>query len=418
MANLENQVFKLLGDETNHQAFREYVPEDILSPVGRKLLGYVDKWWSEYPNSVEVDWQDFSEWLGYFAAPKDTHLEAMQQLCSVTGGVDYTETARDILNRAVEQDVTERIEGHLSSDDDLDIVYIRDLIEGLEEFRSKDLTADKFEIETDIEQVLKNSHITDEGLPFSLACLQQSVGPLRPGDTVYIPARPEVGKTTFLVHQTGHMMEQTEDTNAIVFSNEEDGNRVMIRLYQSVLNWTTKDILANPANAKVEYEKQMGSLDRVRVIHAAGLHKRDVERVIEKYNPDLIVFNMLSKIGGFGSSKYQNDVDMYSAQGVWMRELANGFNCAAMTAWQAGGSAHGKAWVEQDDMYGSKTGIVAEADVILGIGKLVEHGAVENHRYLHLSKNKLPGDSKTDEKLRHGYFDDVYIDSEKGRYYE
>jgi hypothetical protein len=390
----------------------------MLSPVGKRLLKFVDKYWGEYAGESELGWNDLAKWLEHYAAPKDTHLDAMQQLCYVTEDVEVTSTARDILNRAVEKDVTEQIEGHLESSDEVDVVYLRDLIEGLEEFRSRDLTTDKFEVETDIENVLENSHITDDGLPFSLDCLQRAVGPLRPGDTVYVPARPEVGKTTFLVHQTGYMIASTEDTNAVIISNEEDGNRVMIRLYQSVLGWTTKDIINNPAKAKSEYISVMGSLDRVKIVHAAGLHKRDVERVIEKYDPSLVVFNMLSKISGFGSSRVQNDVDVYSAQGVWMRELANGFGCAAMTAWQAGGSAHGKAWVEQDDMYGSKTGIVAEADVILGIGKLVEHGSVENHRYIHLSKNKLPGDSKTDEKLRHGYFDDVYIDTERGRYFE
>lgn len=417
MAGLENEILKVIGAKEGYDAYRDYLPEEILSPVGRRLLKYVDKFHDDYTYPDITDWQDFARWLGHSAATKDSHLEAMQQICEVTDGVEYIGTARDVLNKAVERDVSEQILGHLEKDDDLDIATLRSLINELEEFRSSDLETDKLEVGTDIEDVLRNSHISDEGLPFSLPVLRSAIGPLRPGDTMYVVKRPEVGGTTFTIQQAGYMMENTKDTNAIIFSNEEDGNRLMIRLYQSVLNWTTKDILADPAKARAEYQRRMGSLDRVRIIHAASLHRRDCERVIEKYDPDLIVFNMLSKIGGFGN-RNQSDVDAYTAQGVWMREIANGYGCAAMTSWQAGGSAHGKAWIESDDMYGSKTGIVAEADVILGIGKIIDPSEPEDHRYLHLAKNKLAGDSKTDEKLRHGYFNNIYINTEKARFYE
>lgn len=419
MAGLENELFSILGERSNYDDYREHIPEEILSPVGRRFLKYLDNYWERYSYTDAVLWDDFNSWLKTTAAPHDTHLDAMVQLGEITRDVSVEDKARDVLNRAVERDISEQIQGHLESEDGVDVTAINDLLHKLERFKSSDLEeSNKYEVSTDIEEVLKSSHITDEGLEFSLDILKESIGPLRAGDTVYIPARPEVGKTTFLCHQAGHMIENSHDTTGIIFSNEEDGNRVMIRLYQSILNWTTKDILADPSAAKREYERQMGGLDRIRIIHAAGLHRRDCERVIEKAEPNLIVFNMLSKIGGFGSSRMQNDVDVYSAQGIWMRELANSYNCAAMTAWQAGGSAHGKAWIEQDDMYGSKTGIVAEADVILGIGKVIEPSVAENHRYIHLSKNKLPGDSKTDERKRHGYFNEIYIDAERGRFYE
>lgn len=419
MAGLENEILHVLGDPEEYKAYREYLPEEVLSPVSRRLLGYIDKYWDTYSHTDTIDWNDFSGWLQHYAATKDSHLEAMVQVCDTTADVEVADTGRDILDKAVERDIGEQIEGHLSKDDEVDPILIRDLCDKLEQFKVRDLdSADSLEVNTNIEDVLRDSHVTGEGLPFSLDILRKSVGPLRPGDTMYVVKRPEVGGTTFLVQQTGYMMENSTDTNALIFSNEEDGNRVMIRLYQSVLGWTTKDVMANPVMAREEYERRMGDINRIRIIHSANLHRKDCERVIEKYNPDLIVFNMLSKISGFGTSKYQNDVDMYSAQGVWMRELANAHTCAAMTAWQAGSSAHGKAWLEQDDMYGSKTGVVAEADVILGIGKVLDIGVPEDQRYLHLSKNKLPGDSYTDEKLRHGYFDDVWLNAEIGRYHD
>lgn len=418
MASIENQVLQVLSERGDYAKYREFVPEEIFSPVGRRLLGYVDKFWESYDSEGEIDWNDFALWLKRYAAPKDTHLEAMELMCRATWETEHYGVARDVLNRAVEQDVAEQIEGQLEREEGLDTARIRELVNEVERFRSSDLEKDDLTISTDIEEIIEDSHVSDDGLPFSLDILRKSIGPLRPGDTVFVPARIEVGKTTFLLNQADYMIGNTENTNAVVFSNEEDGNRLMIRLYQIALGWSTKDVLSNPTKAKTEYRRKFGSLDRIKVVHAARLHKREVERAIEKHNPSLVVFNMLSKIQGFGNSRYQNDVDMFLAQGAWMRELANGYNCAALTAWQAGGQAHGKPWIEADDMYGSKTGVPGEADVIIGIGKVENRSEPENHRYIHLAKNKLAGDSKTDERLRHGFFDGIYINEQTGVFYE
>lgn len=425
MASLENEILRMLESKDNYQTYREHTPDDIFSPIGRQLLKYVDEYWTAYGDSVDtLDWEDMPSLLSSFA-PHDPNLAAMQQMAKVTAGVGGVAIARDVLDRAVERDLTEQVyssvEEALTKGKAVDVPHLSALVERLESHKLDDLSAADHEVSVDIEDVLKNSHVSDDGLPFSLPCLQQGAGPLRPGDTVFVPARPETGKTTFLVNQATYMMEHSKATNALILSNEEDGNRVMIRLYQAALNMTTKEILDDPAGARSKYEAKYGSIDRIRVIHASPLHRRDVERAIERYNPDLILFNMLSKIRGFGN-KNAEDVDVLSAQALWMRELANGYGAAAMTAWQAGGSAHGKPWIEQDDMYGSKTGVPAEADLIIGIGKAVDSTGTssipENHRYIHLSKNKLMGDSKTVEALRHGYFNAVYIDAERGRFYE
>lgn len=415
MAGLENEVFKVLGSEEDYKAYREYVPEEILSPVGRRLLEYVDKWYSTF--EAPVDWFSFGSWLRLSAASKDTHLEAMCQLCEITGDVETDGPARDILNRAVERDISEQIEGHLEREEEFDTTLVRGLVDKLEGFRSANLEAERFEVASDIEDVLRDSHVGDDGFPFSLDILRRSVGPIRQGDTIYIAARPEVGKTTFLTHQAGYMMYHTSDTSAVLFANEEDGNRVMLRLYQSVLNWTTKEILDDPATARREYESKMGTLDRVRVIHSSDLHRRDCERIVEKYDPDLVLFNSLYKIKGFDGRR-TSDVEKHEYQARWMREVANRYGCATMTAWWAGGEAHGKAWIEQNDIYMSKTGVVGEADVILGIGKVFDTSVIDTHRFFHPSKNKLPGDSKTEEHLRHGYFDGIYLDAARGRFYE
>ena len=62
----------------------------------------------------------------------------------------------------------------------------------------------------------------------------------------------------------------------------------------------------------------------------------------------------------------------------------------------------------------AKTAKQAEADWILGIGKLNESN-MENVRYFHLCKNKLVGDPDTDPAFRHRQWD-VIIHPHTARY--
>jgi len=62
----------------------------------------------------------------------------------------------------------------------------------------------------------------------------------------------------------------------------------------------------------------------------------------------------------------------------------------------------------------AKTAKQAEADFILGIGKVNDVG-YDQLRYLHASKNKLMGDSDTVPDLRHGRCE-CLIDADIARY--
>jgi hypothetical protein len=62
----------------------------------------------------------------------------------------------------------------------------------------------------------------------------------------------------------------------------------------------------------------------------------------------------------------------------------------------------------------AKTAKQAEADFILGIGRTHDPGA-EYLRYLNISKNKLIGDSDTEQGLRHGRME-VLIHPDVARY--
>ena len=81
---------------------------------------------------------------------------------------------------------------------------------------------------------------------------------------------------------------------------------------------------------------------------------------------------------------------------------------------QADASAEGVRWLDQSQLYGSKTGMQGEADVQLMIGKDNEPGH-EGDRFISIVKNKTSGGPRCNPSLRHGKFE-VTFDGERARF--
>jgi replicative DNA helicase len=246
------------------------------------------------------------------------------------------------------------------------------------------------------------------GLRWPLDSLNRNLGSLRQGDFGFVFARPETGKTTFLATVVPFMAGQT-DRPVLWFNNEEQGDKVLLRLYQSVLGCTLLELHSDVPKRRMEYqEKTKGN---VKFVRDAAITKSRVELLCRKFNPSLVIFDQIDKIHGFHKEE-RNDIELKSIY-VWARELAKQY-APIIAICQAGASGEGKRWLTMGDVDNSKTGKQGEADWILGIGKVQDEG-LESVRYLHLSKNKLLGDADADGAMRHGKWE-VRIRPEVARY--
>lgn len=75
----------------------------------------------------------------------------------------------------------------------------------------------------------------------------------------------------------------------------------------------------------------------------------------------------------------------------WQRELSKQW-APVISVYQASADAEGQRWINQSQLYYSKTGVAGEADLIVTLGRDFKTG---NARYLWLPKNKsmTPGDA-------------------------
>lgn len=260
-------------------------------------------------------------------------------------------------------------------------------------FENKEVVAPT-EFVTDNLEELWNETVHTKGLRWRLKACNKMLGSLRKGDFGFIFARPETGKTTFLASEVSYFAEQTESP-ILWFNNEEQGNKVKVRVYQGSLGITLEQLFSNrPENFKNYLTKTKGN---VKIYDSAEATKRHIERICKEVSPALIIFDQIDKIKGFDNDR--EDLRLGSIY-IWARELAKRY-CPVIGVCQSDVTGENKRWLTMDNVANAKTSKQAEADWILGIGAVHDQG-LEFIRYLHCSKNKLSGDEDSDNNMRHG----------------
>lgn len=272
---------------------------------------------------------------------------------------------------------------------------IQSLQDGIDSGSNTEETSQDF-VSDDLQGLL-DSAITKPGLRWRLTTLNQMLGSLRKGDFGFIFARPETGKTTFLSSEVTHMASQltAEDGPILWINNEEQGNKVMLRAYQAALGLDLSALYSNIETHKRAFLQATNG--KLKLFDSGVVHRKNVEELCKRHKPSLLIFDQIDKIVGFDNDR--EDLKL-GAIYQWARELAKQY-CPVIGVCQADGSGEGVRWLTMSNVANAKTAKQAEADWILGIGKVNDPG-FDNLRFLHPSKNKLMGDSDTIPDQRHG----------------
>ena len=404
MIRPEISLIKLLIRKELYDKYRTYISIPQGEIELQNLYKHLDNLISEYNRDIS-----FEEYCAYVQTNTFTKQDTTTAILDVVKDQDIQpDLAESLLVQFKQRSLANAIaiqaikitEGTGSLND------LSKLLENHEE--EVDTTDDPF-VSTDLQE-LYEQRVKKHGLRWRLKTLNRMLGSLRKGDFGFIFARPETGKTTFLASEISFFANQiTEEQGPIFwFNNEEDGQKVQLRIFQSVLGLTLFDLLKDINTSNDIYHKQTNN--KIKIIDSATTSKQDVERLCKKYQPSLIVFDQIDKVKGFDGDR--EDLRLGNIY-IWARELAKTY-CPVIGVTQADGTAEGKKWLTMDNVSNAKTAKQAEADWILGIGATHQEG-FEFIRHLHASKNKLDGDEDTDPSMRHGKCD-VIIQPDVARY--
>lgn len=212
-------------------------------------------------------------------------------------------------------------------------------------------------------------------------------GGLVRGHHVLLFARPEMGKTLFLINAMRGFLRQ--GLRVLYCGNEEPIKPTALRMIGRLCEWDKFEVASNREQAD-RIAEERGYLNWIPV-HLEPGTPREIEALVEEYKPDVLVVDQIRHL-------YVKD-DSFPRQlekaCVAVRNMAARHNCLAISVTQAGESAAGKPVLDMEDVEWSNTGVQGAVDVMIGLSASREDEEA-NRRVLSLPKNKRSGN--------HGFF--------------
>jgi hypothetical protein len=270
-----------------------------------------------------------------------------------------------------------------------DLEGLKELIERHSEgFLPKDIF---IECTADIQDLI-DGDVNGKKWEFQLGTLQEKIGGLHEGHFLQLMARPDCGKTAFVVSNVaapGGWAAQGARVDWYV--NEEPVKRTRWRCISAFTGLTKEKLIENPSAAAEIWNKIKANVRTVDI--PFGTPVEQIAARTRDRKPDIVIVDQLDKLGVAPiAGNFAAETDRIRLLYIKFREIAKRYNCLVVGVCQASADAEGKRIVTYDQAENSKTGKAAECDVFIGIGRnpLSETLVEEDYtRYITVSKNKL-----------------------------
>lgn len=408
-------LLAVTSNKSDYQRFKEHVKKHNVSPVTLEIFNVLGEYWDNYPSRTTIDFREFRTFF-FIVKGKKIKDPAMYEIAfdNLKDALDKPPPiTKALLAKLIETDYATQIYDvclKIGTGHGGDLLSIEDMLNHYKKEIGASVEKDEVFVKPSLDYL--SGVVASGGLSWRLKELNISLGPLRKGDFVIIAARPETGKTTFTASEASYMMSQLQpDEHVIWINNEEASNKVMMRVIQATSQVTSSELLANPATYESVFLLKGG--DRFLILDDdSGIKTvNKISMLFKEFKPGLIIFDQLDKVHGF---EYEVREDLRIGKLYeWARDVAKEY-CPVIAISQVDGTGEGEKWIQMNQLRGSKTDKIGEADAIVTIGKSNEPG-MDLQRFIHVPKNKLFGGPDTLEAHRHGCFE-VEIEPAKARY--
>ena len=408
-------LLTVVSEKDTYNRFKEHVKKHNVSSITLDIFNVLGEYWDNYPTRTKVDVDEFHTFFNIVRGKKLKDPALYEQAFMWLGDsmADEPPIVKDILAKLIEVDYATRIYdvcmkigtgsgGELTSIEPMLNDYKKEIGASVEK-------ADVF-VSPSLSYLSKI--VATGGLEWRLKELNVALGPLRKGDFIIVAARPESGKTTFVASEASYMMSQLHDDEHVIWiNNEESSTKVMMRVIQAYNGVTTGELLSFPTKFETEFTSNGGERFLVLDDDSGIKSVNKISTLFAEFKPGLIIFDQLDKVHGF-SNESRDDLRIGKLY-EWARDLAKEY-CPVIAISQVDGTGEGEKWIQMNQLRGSKTDKIGEADAIITIGKSNEP-AMDLQRFIHVPKNKLFGGKDTLEAHRHGCFE-VEIEPSRARY--
>lgn len=407
-------LLAVTSNKDTYNRFKEHVKKHNVSPITLEIFNVLGEYWDNYPTRTEINYPEFRTFFSIVKGRKVKDPSAYEvAFDNLKDALDKpSPIVKDLLGKLIETDYATQIYDvclKIGTGMGGDLESIEPLLNAYKKEVGASVEKDDVFVKPSLDYL--SGVVASGGLNWRLKELNVALGPIRKGDFIIIAARPETGKTTFTASEASYMMTQLQpDEHVIWINNEEASNKVMMRVIQAFHQVTSSDLLANPKVLEAAFIA--GGGERFLILDddsgIKSVHK--IATLFKEYKPGLIIFDQLDKVHGFKQDREDLRIgQLYE----WARDVAKEY-CPVIAISQVDGTGEGEKWIQMNQLRGSKTDKIGEADAIVTIGKSNEPG-MDLQRFIHVPKNKLFGGPDTLEAHRHGCFE-VDIEPARARY--
>lgn len=212
-------------------------------------------------------------------------------------------------------------------------------------------------------------------------------GGAMPGHHVLIYGRPEAGKSLFAINMAAGVAHSGR--RVLYVGNEESVRTHGIRAACNLAGANIADYQRSSEAIKTRAFKR--GLDRITFADLAPGTVGEVEEAILDTGPDLVVIDQVTGL----DVRESNPVSSADKAARGVRTLLKKHSLVGVSVAQAGDRTERAgqlppAWLSMSDVYGSRTGLPAQMDLMIGIG-FDEEMFAQDIRACSLPKNKLGG---------------------------
>jgi len=200
---------------------------------------------------------------------------------------------------------------------------------------------------------------------------------------IVVFARPNSGKSLFGISLESDFLRQ--GLRALYICNEDAAPTILGRIINNLSGMTKHEVLSNMEEAQ---ERAVDSgYNNLYFLDKASCSLSYIKKKVKKIRPDVIVVDQLRNLEDTNNKRSRVDSLDYIARSV--RNIGKDYGCVTVSITQAGEPAHNKLVLDMEDVDGSKTGIQASCEYMIGIG-VNDSFKEQNRRMISIPKSKNP----------------------------
>ena len=378
----KNVLGALLDDREAYKQLQPYLEKEDFSEQGKIVLAHIGEFYDIDPEAKFVDRSIVIERIAR-AHPK--HADVFANVISNLGGgstknlvYEYFELKKRTIGELL---------GSLLVSSSNKTKEIDELIESYKKLSESGTVEDEFEtyVGLDIETIVDPLRAENLIKVYPKNLNDALDGGVPPGTHILVFARPECGKSAFVINMCAKFC--MDGHKALYIGNEDPQSAMRMRFLNRFSGRDRHAVLQDPQTA-LDIAREKGSDNLVFVPMSPGTTGQ-VRRLAERHEPDIIVVDQVRNLG-VGRGKQFTKVEQLEYVTKYMRDLNKEMGSVGVSVTQAGDSAEGKLLLEMNDIDFSNTGMQAHADVMMGIGMNREY-EMSGRRMVSLNKNKISG---------------------------